>query len=131
MEGGREAHFNYGKYSIYPSNHFETHLKPFVDGAFKLKGGTGKASAVMPYYTISFGTDPSGENVGNSFSRYMITELLPMQFPADMKAVEQQMEDALHDMRCLTDSDGNTYDSAFGLDWSGVIDDERVRKYAR
>lgn len=49
VEGGREAHFNYGKYSIYPGKQFETHLKPFVDGAFKLKGGTGKASAVMPY----------------------------------------------------------------------------------
>lgn len=57
--------------------------------------------------------------------------LLPMQFPADMKAVEEQLEDTPHDMRCLTDSDGNTYDFAFGLDWSGIIDDERVRKYKK
>jgi beta-glucosidase len=33
------------------------------------------------------------------------------------------------DMNCYTDSQGNTYDFAFGLNWSGVIDDERVRKY--
>lgn len=83
VEGGREAHFNYGKYSIYPGKQFETHLKPFVDGAFKLKGGTGKASAVMPYYTIPFGADPSGENVGNSFSKYIITDLLRERYEYD------------------------------------------------
>ena len=27
------------------------------------------------------------------------------------------------------DADGNTYDFAFGLNWSGVINDERVQKY--
>jgi beta-glucosidase len=27
------------------------HLKPFTEGAFRLKGSTKKASAVMPYYT--------------------------------------------------------------------------------
>ena len=27
------------------------------------------------------------------------------------------------------DADGNTYDFTFGLNWSGVIDDERVAKY--
>ena len=39
-------------------------------------GATGMASAVMPYYTISTGVDPSGKNVGNSFSKYIITDLL-------------------------------------------------------
>ena len=27
------------------------------------------------------------------------------------------------------DADGNAYDFAFGLNWSGVINDERVQKY--
>jgi beta-glucosidase len=29
----------------------------------------------------------------------------------------------------FTDSEGNIYDFAFGLNWSGVIEDERVSKY--
>ncbi|MBR4735628.1 MAG: glycoside hydrolase family 3 C-terminal domain-containing protein, partial [Bacteroidales bacterium] len=75
-EGGRDAHFNYGKYAVYPGDGFDYHLRAFVDGAFALDGGTGCASAVMPYYTISYGIDPSGNNVGNNFSSYIIGDLL-------------------------------------------------------
>ena len=76
-EGGRDGHFAYGKFAVYPGNNFETHLKTFIDGAFKLNGGTKKASAVMPYYTISFNQDKKyGENVGNGFSKYIVTDLL-------------------------------------------------------
>ena len=75
-EGGRDAHFNYGKFAVYPGGNFQTHLRSFVEGAFKLEGGTVEASAVMPYYTISYGIDPSGKNVGNSYSQYIIGELL-------------------------------------------------------
>ncbi len=75
-EGGRDAHFNYGKYAVYPGGAFETHLRPFVEGAFNLNGGTGYATAVMPYYTISTGIDPSGKNVGNNYSEYIIKNLL-------------------------------------------------------
>ena len=57
--------------------------------------------------------------------------LLPMQLPADMKTVELQKEDVPFDMECYVDADGNAYDFAFGLNWSGRIEDERVRKYAR
>ena len=79
-EGGRDAHFNYGKYAVYPGGGFETHLKAFTEGAFALNGGTGQASAVMPYYTISYNQDPSGNNVGNSYSRYIISDLLRERF---------------------------------------------------
>ena len=80
-EGGRDGHFAYGKFAVYPGNNFETHLKPFVDGAFKLEGGTKKASAVMPYYTISYDQDKKyGENVGNGFSKYIVTDLLRNKF---------------------------------------------------
>lgn len=75
-EAGRDAHYNYGKYAVYPGGALETHLRPFTEGAFKLDGATGKASAVMPYYTISTGVDPSGKNVGNSYSSYIINDLL-------------------------------------------------------
>jgi beta-glucosidase len=80
-EGGRDGHFAYGKFAVYPGDNFREHLKPFVDGAFNLKGKTGAASAVMPYYTISYGQDTVyGENVGNGFSKYLITDLLREQY---------------------------------------------------
>ncbi|MBQ2026934.1 MAG: glycoside hydrolase family 3 C-terminal domain-containing protein [Alistipes sp.] len=75
-EAGRDAHFAFGKYAVYPGNNFEEHLKPFTEGAFKLEGGTEQASAVMPYYTISYGQDPSGKNVANGYSEYIIKDLL-------------------------------------------------------
>lgn len=78
-EGGRDAHYNYGKYAVYPGGAFETHLRAFTQGAFKLKGKTGYATAVMPYYTISTDMDPSGKNVGNSYSEYIIGDLLRKQ----------------------------------------------------
>ena len=82
-EAGRDAHYNYGKYAVYPGGAFELHLKPFTEGAFKLNGATSKASAVMPYYTISTGIDPSGKNVGNSYSRYIINDLLREKYGYD------------------------------------------------
>ncbi len=76
-EGGRDGHFAYGKFAVYPGSGFKHHLIPFTEGAFKLKGKTSMASAVMPYYTISFNIDSLyGENVGNSYSKYIINDLL-------------------------------------------------------
>lgn len=75
-EGGRDAHFGTGKYAVYPGGRFDLGLIPFTEGAFKLPGKTKMASAVMPYYTISYNQDPSGENVGNGFSHYIIQQLL-------------------------------------------------------
>ena len=56
--------------------------------------------------------------------------LLPMQLPADMRTVELQMEDLPFDMDCYVDADGNAYDFAYGLNWSGRISDSRTQKYA-
>ena len=75
-EAGRDAHFSFGKYAVYPGKNFNEHLLPFTEGAFKLDGGTGMASAIMPYYTISYGQDPSGANVANGYSKYIIKDLL-------------------------------------------------------
>jgi len=76
-EGGRDAHFAYGKFAVYPGNNLDEQLVPFVDGALKLSGKTKMAAAVMPYYTISFNQDQKNfENVGNGYSRYLITDLL-------------------------------------------------------
>ena len=57
--------------------------------------------------------------------------LLPCQLPANMETVEAQYEDVPYDMQCYVDSEGNTYDFAFGLNWKGVIKDKRVKKYAK
>jgi beta-glucosidase len=57
--------------------------------------------------------------------------LLPMQMPVNMKTVEEQCEDVPHDMIPLVDADGNAWDFAFGLNWSGVIKDNRTQKYAK
>lgn len=76
-EGGRDAHWAHGKFAVYPGNNFKDHILPFIEGAFNLDGPTQKASAVMPYYTISYKQDTvNGENVANGFSRYIINELL-------------------------------------------------------
>lgn len=76
-EGGRDGHFGYGAYAVYPGNNLKDHLLPFTEGAFKLEGATGMASAVMPYYTISFNQDTvNGENVGNAYNKTLITDLL-------------------------------------------------------
>ena len=79
-EAGRDAHYCFGQYGVYPGNNFEEHLRPFTEGALKLDGATQQASAIMPYYTISYGIDPSGKNVANGFSRYIITDLLREQY---------------------------------------------------
>jgi beta-glucosidase len=83
-EAGRDAHWGFGKYAVYPGSNFEEHLTPFINGAFNLKGKTKSASAVMPYYTISYEQDPvNGENVGNSYSSYLINDLLRTKYEYD------------------------------------------------
>ncbi|HWZ03008.1 MAG TPA: glycoside hydrolase family 3 N-terminal domain-containing protein, partial [Mucilaginibacter sp.] len=81
-EGGRDAHFAYGKFAVYPGNNFDEHLVSFVDGALKLSGKTKMAAAVMPYYTISYDRDAHG-NAGNSYSKYLITDLLRTKYNYD------------------------------------------------
>jgi beta-glucosidase len=46
-----------------------------------------------------------------------------------MSTVEKQFEDVPFDMKCHTDSEGNTYDFGFGLNWNGIIKDSRTEKY--
>ncbi|WP_294317646.1 glycoside hydrolase family 3 N-terminal domain-containing protein [uncultured Chryseobacterium sp.] len=83
-EGGRDGHWAMGKFAVYPGNNFQNHVKPFTEGAFRLSGGTKEASAVMPYYTISFNQDTkNGENVGNGYSKYLITDLLRGKYKYD------------------------------------------------
>ena len=72
-EGGRDAHYAFGQFAVYPGGNFEEHLRPFTEGAYRLDGPTKTAAATMPYYTVSCG---QGEPVGNSYNKYLIKDLL-------------------------------------------------------
>jgi beta-glucosidase len=48
-----------------------------------------------------------------------------------METVEAHCEDKPLDMIPYTDSMGNTYDFAFGLNWSGIIRDGRTLRYRK
>jgi beta-glucosidase len=73
-EAGRDAHYGFGKYAVYPNNNMKLQKIPFIEGAFKLEGKTGMASAIMPYYTISYGQ--GSENVANSYDPDIINRQL-------------------------------------------------------
>lgn len=83
VEAGRDAHWAMGKYAVYPGNNFDNHLKPFIEGAFRLDGKTGMTSAIMPYYTISYNQAKDGTNYANNFSKYIITDLLREKYGYD------------------------------------------------
>ena len=108
-EGGRDAHFAYGKFAVYPGKNFDTHLVPFVKGAFSLSGKTKMASAVMPYYTISYDQDKTyNENVGNGFSKYLITDLLRKKYGYDGVVCTDWL---------ITGDEGKTPDVFAGKSW--------------
>lgn len=107
-EGGRDGHWAFGKFAVYPGNNFEAHLKPFTEGAFKLDGKTGMASAVMPYYTISYNQAKDGSNYANGFSRYIITDLLRKKYGYDGVVCT--------DWR-ITGDEGKTPDEFMGKPW--------------
>jgi len=65
---GIDPHFPVAKGQVYPGNNFNYHLVPF-EAAFR--AGTAE---IMPYYGIPM--DMTGENVGFSFNREMITGFL-------------------------------------------------------
>lgn len=87
-------------------------FEPWANAVFAVFTGT-------PYEVIleavSGGFEPSG--------------LLSFQMPESMDTVEAHFEDTPRDMIPYTDETGNKWDFAFGLNWNGVIDDDRVKKY--
>ena len=85
------------------------------------------ADAILLYYGGSWFFDAALLEIVNGDVEP--NGLLPFQMPASMDAVEAQQDDVSRDMECYVDADGNAYDFAFGLNWSGVINDERVETY--
>lgn len=107
-EGGRDGHWAFGKFAVYPGNNFEEHLKPFTEGAFKLDGKTGMASAVMPYYTISYNQAKDGTNYANGFSKYIVTDLLREKYGYDGVVCTDWL---------ITGDEGKTPDEFAGKPW--------------
>jgi len=108
-EGGRDGHWAYGKFAVYPGNNLQQHIDPFINGAFKLKGKTSKASAVMPYYTITFDQDKKyNENVANGYSKYIITDLLRDKYGYDGVVCTDWL---------VTGDEGNTPNLFAGKPW--------------
>lgn len=68
QENGEDAHFSYGKNQVYPGNNLSYHLIPFEAA---IKAGT---AMMMPYYSVAVGQ--TGEDVGISFNRVLIHDLL-------------------------------------------------------
>ncbi|NCI48097.1 glycoside hydrolase family 3 protein [Sediminibacterium sp. WSJ-3] len=72
---GLDPHFEFQKGQVYPGNNFNYHLIPF-EAAFRAH-----TAAIMPYYGIP--TDQTKENVGFSFNKAMITDLLRNKYKYD------------------------------------------------
>ena len=68
QEDGEDAHFNYGAAQAYPGNNFQHHLIPF-EAALEAE-----TAMMMPYYGVP--TGQTSEDVGMSFNREIITDLL-------------------------------------------------------
>ena len=120
-EGGRDAHFAYGKFAVYPGNNFDEHLISFIDGALKLEGNTKTASAVMPYYTISYGMDlKNKEQRGNSYSKYLITDLLRNKYHYDGVVCTDWL---------VTADEGKTPDIFAGKSWGMETNSVAERHY--
>jgi beta-glucosidase len=72
---GEDAHFSYGANQAYPGNNFDYHLIPF-EGAFEAN-----SAMIMPYYGVPKGQ--TSEDVGMSFNKTIITELLRNKYHYD------------------------------------------------
>jgi len=57
--------------------------------------------------------------------------LLPVQLPENMDTVELHCEDKPLDMKAYQDAAGHSYDFGYGLNWDGVIKDDRTERYKR
>lgn len=107
LEGGRDSHYNYGKYAVYPDSNFQLQMEGFTKGALALDGKTGKAGSIMAFYNISWGQDPSGKNVGEGFSRYIVNDLLREKYKYDGIVCTDWM--ATHDNSAVDAFDGKCW----------------------
>lgn len=72
---GLDPHFEFQKGQVYPGHNFNYHLIPF-EAAFKAH-----TASIMPYYGVPM--DQTKENVGFSFNKAIITDLLRNKYHYD------------------------------------------------
>lgn len=72
---GLDPHFEFQKGQVYPGHNFKYHLIPF-EAAFQAK-----TASIMPYYGVP--TDQTKENVGFSYNKAIITDLLRNKYHFD------------------------------------------------
>ena len=144
IDGEKENRSYYGQ-STFASN--ESDLDAVIDLRSKMKDGAKLIlmveadgpmvfSEIEPYvdvilFTYAFNGDGGDQR---SWARIITgevepTALLNAQMPASMEDVEASCEDVPFDCEAYVDSEGNAYEFGFGLNWSGVISDERTEKY--
>lgn len=70
QEGGADPHYYFGRNQAYPTGNFDYHVRPFKAA---IEAG---ASAIMPYYGIAVGQRYLPNDVGMSFSKGIVTDLL-------------------------------------------------------
>ncbi|HHV12527.1 MAG TPA: glycoside hydrolase family 3 protein [Clostridiales bacterium] len=118
-EGGRNDHFDGGKYTVFPGGNFAAHLVPFFDGAFKLTGKTAVAGGLMPNYAISYSTDGSlGDLVGGAYSSFKINLLRDNGYDGFI----------LTDWQITEDAEGSFGSRAFGADVEKMTIPERFAR---
>lgn len=116
---------------------FATALSPQIDIAtdprwYRCHGTFGEdpelsadlARAYCDGFQTSKGSDEIRDGWGNQVKAQDITPV-----SRELASKYFTIVDTPRDMRCYKDSDGNVYDFAYGLNWKGVINDERVKKY--
>lgn len=147
-DGSKENRSYYGKTSNIANEYDLDACLNTVEAIKKVEEETGKEIPVIvamkaknPVVMSEFESEVDAIVVGFSVSDSALLDvvlgkqepngLLPLQFPINMDTVEAQYEDVAHDMEVYIDSQGNAYDFAYGLNYSGVINDKRTEKYAK
>lgn len=85
-EFGFDGHHDVGKFGVHPGDFFMVKAESFAEAAglaHEHAGTPRQSAALMSYYTIPFGQDPSGENVGMAFSEWIMVDLLREKYNYD------------------------------------------------
>ncbi|MDR1030770.1 MAG: glycoside hydrolase family 3 C-terminal domain-containing protein [Treponema sp.] len=122
-ESGRESHLEGGKYAVYPSNNFQEHLKPFIDGGLNLKGKTKQAASMMLSYSVAIGADGNplfGLNRGSAYDQAKI----------DILRKDNQYEGVLCTDWGVTVAMNDPAQPSFGMAWGAENLSVEERHYA-
>jgi hypothetical protein len=87
VEGGRDAHFGYGAYTVYPGDNLKDHLKTFTEGAFRPESMTGM---VCSDWNITKDMASVDEFEGKSWGVEILTEAekhFKASFEAQLKSI--------------------------------------------